>query len=1341
MEYSNMTYLGFDRMEQQSQPDNWFDKEDAGIDQTKGNEITTSYDSDYLDIDSTTEEVSEQKLSELGQKQLKNEVLDTQTPGEGNTTKEKKSPTQSIYIKDGFVYLTKGQDVQKLPVDQYTQQTLGIEMPNSIIAKKAQLAYEVATLWSNIATNQFPQIKNNDSTDFKVVTIRQSLTAINQAIADLQAKSIPVASNENFDIFTNTIKEILHKAEVQVGVVGIKDTETMFDKIYHDSKDTPEQFETTRVNILNLFRKSAFVDHLWLNEHRGGNSTLIQATFGAELIQTSGFYNIKTLFDNQSILDSIKAGNFDTNNDSKIQALFKDIGGDYEWGKAKEMFKKIRINGPKQGMDNDQITLNFINSLQLYLIGKQLEWNPKLREDPKGKAFYDIMTKDKWLDQALTMGKELVIQGVCLFVSGGIANLAVRGVQGLAWGARAAKAGMNVGQYLNTAGRAVKTTNFLGSIALEGTLFHGLHTVTDSGVRAMLGEEYHMRDELKDGKGYAKSIAFMGVLKAIHGTIGKLTTTVGKNGNIAYKEWYQSMANPKNPIGKLFFKEAAEKGITTNMFGNVVKFTSEGIILTATGVTVDVGFGDRTRNEWTRDEVVQGILLSVILAKSHAMTGKLMVKKSQDGTISVEEIIQRVEKQSGIKFSDEQKSKIEQFSKVRKVQGKDLEQKLKNQLVGSRNNELLPEQNNQIISQILLESDKSPYESKGVVDKELLHKDVDMIQKTIKEIHDGRKNATPKEKKNIYRDGTGAAGDLYNLTAKEITRTQTIMTTLELPSGKKLTGNEVTRLMDEGVLGSIKSEIDQIQQKFNSIQSPGLFTISEKITNLGSLLGSIKDIKEDIRRGNKKYDTEDQNIINNGDISTIKGNIENILKKEIETYYDSIINGTDVTISNIDTTSKEVKPSEKSVNDGLDDIDGILKEANTIGRILTDNKISDQILSKKEAQITRKVAGYKDTLNEQLNKIKEGINKEKSAKRYLTDIVMLANKNPEVPGFSEYTKLVELYADYQKNVINSSHIYHNRAFSQVLTDFLTTQGRNNEKKIIQLSIYGKGLGMSHPEISMAMINKAEMQGNTKSSGSIADFYTTDMAEINNSLKTILNTQHGGGKLGTLKKRTIKDFMDATSYGPYQEIADLFIQSRNEGVKAYGKLLEAEIKTTKLLGSSVNIERIESYIELKFGEMKKTYENKSPQDLQKIFGDLIALKSPLVYPLRIMFGLLKNSAEKYGNERLFTLLYAAWGFVDHGMRDGEDNVGGAKQLLRDGVGEGILGAGKNWLFSNVLTGNIYMKLILLTINGIIDDKIVSNRFGTDTIQSSSYIIDYITGSTLHPNNKSKIDGSN
>jgi len=732
-------------------------------------------------------------------------------------------------------------------------------------------------------------------------------------------------------------------------------------------------------------------------------------------------------------------------------------------------------------MDNDQITLNFINSLQLYLIGKQLEWNPKLREDPKGKAFYDIMTKDKWLDQALTMGKELVIQWVCLFVSWWIANLAVRWVQGLAWWARAAKAGMNVWQYLNTAGRAVKTTNFLWSIALEGTLFHGLHTVTDSWVRAMLWEEYHMRDELKDGKWYAKSIAFMWVLKAIHGTIGKLTTTVGKNWNIAYKEWYQSMANPKNPIGKLFFKEAAEKGITTNMFGNVVKFTSEWIILTATGVTVDVGFGDRTRNEWTRDEVVQGILLSVILAKSHAMTGKLMVKKSQDGTISVEEIIQRVEKQSWIKFSDEQKSKIEQFSKVRKVQGKDLEQKLKNQLVGSRNNELLPEQNNQIISQILLESDKSPYESKWVVDKELLHKDVDMIQKTIKEIHDWRKNATPKEKKNIYRDWTWAAGDLYNLTAKEITRTQTIMTTLELPSGKKLTGNEVTRLMDEGVLGSIKSEIDQIQQKFNSIQSPWLFTISEKITNLWSLLWSIKDIKEDIRRWNKKYDTEDQNIINNWDISTIKGNIENILKKEIETYYDSIINWTDVTISNIDTTSKEVKPSEKSVNDWLDDIDWILKEANTIGRILTDNKISDQILSKKEAQITRKVAWYKDTLNEQLNKIKEWINKEKSAKRYLTDIVMLANKNPEVPWFSEYTKLVELYADYQKNVINSSHIYHNRAFSQVLTDFLTTQWRNNEKKIIQLSIYGKWLGMSHPEISMAMINKAEMQWNTKSS--------------------------------------------------------------------------------------------------------------------------------------------------------------------------------------------------------------------------------------------------------------------
>jgi hypothetical protein len=50
---------------------------------------------------------------------------------------------------------------------------------------------------------------------------------------------------------------------------------------------------------------------------------------------------------------------------------------------AQEIFKKVRINGPKQKLDNDQIALNFINSLQLYFIGKQLKRNPTLRETPK----------------------------------------------------------------------------------------------------------------------------------------------------------------------------------------------------------------------------------------------------------------------------------------------------------------------------------------------------------------------------------------------------------------------------------------------------------------------------------------------------------------------------------------------------------------------------------------------------------------------------------------------------------------------------------------------------------------------------------------------------------------------------------------------------------------------------------------------------------------------------------------------------------------------------------------------------------------------------------------------
>ena len=77
---------------------------------------------------------------------------------------------------------------------------------------------------------------------------------------------------------------------------------------------------------------------------------------------------------------------------------------------AQEIFKKVRINGPKQKMDNDQIALNFINSLQLHLTTKQLERNPKLRETPKGKAYRDIVKGDLPLDTYMTRGKELAIQ-------------------------------------------------------------------------------------------------------------------------------------------------------------------------------------------------------------------------------------------------------------------------------------------------------------------------------------------------------------------------------------------------------------------------------------------------------------------------------------------------------------------------------------------------------------------------------------------------------------------------------------------------------------------------------------------------------------------------------------------------------------------------------------------------------------------------------------------------------------------------------------------------------------------------------------------------------------------
>ena len=51
----------------------------------------------------------------------------------------------------------------------------------------------------------------------------------------------------------------------------------------------------------------------------------------------------------------------------------------------------------------------------------------------------------------------------------------------------------------------------------------------------------------------------MGVLKGLHGALGKLTTTTTKAGNIVKKDRYTSFANPKNPVGKLFFKEVAEK--------------------------------------------------------------------------------------------------------------------------------------------------------------------------------------------------------------------------------------------------------------------------------------------------------------------------------------------------------------------------------------------------------------------------------------------------------------------------------------------------------------------------------------------------------------------------------------------------------------------------------------------------------------------------------------------------------------------------------------------------------------------------------------------------------------
>jgi hypothetical protein len=50
------------------------------------------------------------------------------------------------------------------------------------------------------------------------------------------------------------------------------------------------------------------------------------------------------------------------------------------------------------------------------------------------------------------------------------------------------------------AGRALKAVDFVGSVALEGTLFHAANAVAHNSVKGMLGEETHLWDELKDAK-------------------------------------------------------------------------------------------------------------------------------------------------------------------------------------------------------------------------------------------------------------------------------------------------------------------------------------------------------------------------------------------------------------------------------------------------------------------------------------------------------------------------------------------------------------------------------------------------------------------------------------------------------------------------------------------------------------------------------------------------------------------------------------------------------------------------------------------------------------------------
>jgi hypothetical protein len=202
------------------------------------------------------EDIGEGQLNKLDTDQLKSEII--------NSGK----PTSSIYIKDDFVYLTKGQDVQKIPVEQYYQEKLGIQMPNSDIAKKAQLAFEVAGMWKNTAFNLYPKLNENPTgvEDNKIASVRSSIKKIDQTIQLLQSE-IPVPSNDALDRATNTIKNILVECEAQSSVVGIKDVEAMFDKIYHDDK-SDARYEDTRVNILNLFRKSSIDDHLRFNDNR-----------------------------------------------------------------------------------------------------------------------------------------------------------------------------------------------------------------------------------------------------------------------------------------------------------------------------------------------------------------------------------------------------------------------------------------------------------------------------------------------------------------------------------------------------------------------------------------------------------------------------------------------------------------------------------------------------------------------------------------------------------------------------------------------------------------------------------------------------------------------------------------------------------------------------------------------------------------------------------------------------------------------------------------------------------------------------------------------------------------